>query len=86
VNEPDDLTTRVAAQLADLLDEHGVQEPRGVRITVPVDAEGLAAATGDDPAEVARVLRELDDAGVVKAAPNAVLVRDRQALARQARR
>jgi CRP/FNR family transcriptional regulator len=71
---------RVARHLLDL----AAQRQRGAVLLAPVSQQELADATGTVREVVARVLRELRDAGLVETTRQGVLLRDPAGLHRQA--
>jgi CRP/FNR family transcriptional regulator, cyclic AMP receptor protein len=77
-----DTVARVARRLDELAGEHGEATAEGVRIALPLTQEELAGWVGASRESVARALRVLRDRGVISTARRAVVVHDREALAR----
>jgi CRP-like cAMP-binding protein len=77
-----DTIARVARRLDELAREHGEPGPDGVRIGLPLTQEELAGWVGASRESVARALRALRDRGAISTSRRAIVVRDREVLAR----
>jgi len=81
-----DTLGRLSRRLVELADGHGVTEPDGVRIELPIRQEDLAAWIGASRESVAKALRALRERGTVTTARKRIVVRDLDALRARAAR
>jgi CRP-like cAMP-binding protein len=79
-----DVTARIAGRLVELADEVGEPDGGGVRITLPLSQEELAAWTGASREAVAKSLHLLRELGWVETGRREIRVLDRDALKRLA--
>lgn len=75
-----DTMGRVAARLVELAEGHGEPTERGVRVTLPLSQDELAAWTGASRAGVAATLRSLRELGWIETDRRAIIVRELEAL------
>ena len=80
-----DTTARVAARLAELAEQFGVDGPAGTRIALPLTQDELAGFTGSSVEAVAKALRTLRTAGWVDTGRREITVRDLPALTARSR-
>ena len=80
-----DALGRVALRLAELADRFGQTAERGVRITLPLTQEELAAWTGSSRESVTKALRTLRRHGVIETSRRSVAVLDVDGLRARAR-
>ena len=79
-----DTVGRVAARLVELADRHGEPAEEGIRITLPLSQDELAAWAGASRAGVAAALRVLRDLDWIQTERRRITVLDRDALAARA--
>lgn len=75
-----DLDTRLARALLRLAEEHGIPDGEGVRIALPLTQTDLAAMVGATRPRVNLLLGAYQDAGLVRLAGRALILRDLSAL------
>jgi CRP/FNR family cyclic AMP-dependent transcriptional regulator len=80
-----DALGRVALRLAELAERFGQSAERGVRITLPLTQEELAAWTGSSRESVTKALRTLRRNGVIETGRRSVSVLDVEKLRARAR-
>lgn len=73
---------RLAYLLTDLVERVGTKGPEGIRISVPLSQADLAAMIGSTRESVARLLRRLRTAGVIRTGRNVIEVLDLDVLQR----
>jgi CRP/FNR family transcriptional regulator, cyclic AMP receptor protein len=78
-----DTVGRVAARLLELADEYGEEDPRGIRIGLPLSQEELAGWTGASREAVSKALQTLRGAGWVITERRRITVCDPEALRRR---
>ncbi len=78
-----DTVGRVAARLLELADEYGEEDPRGIRIGLPLSQEELAGWTGASREAVSKALQTLRAAGWVITERRRITVCDPEALRRR---
>jgi CRP/FNR family transcriptional regulator len=76
-----DPPSRLAGRLRELAADHGVREPDGVRIAVPITQEELARMVGVTRETVNRTFARLAASGLVHAEPRRLVIRDPARLA-----
>lgn len=79
-----DSVGRVARRLVELAAEHGEPTPEGVRITLPLSQQELAAWTASSREAVSKALRQLRARGWITTRRRGVVIRDLAALRRRA--
>lgn len=77
-----DVPYRLLRTLVQLMENHGEESPRGVRINMRMTAADLAGMVGSSRERVSRLLHKLDDEGLVGAEGDCLTVRDEKALRR----
>jgi CRP/FNR family cyclic AMP-dependent transcriptional regulator len=75
-----DLPTRVIGRLRELADDHGVHDPNGVRLRVPLTQEELARMVGASRESVNRTVGALAARGVVRSGGGRIVITDPDAL------
>jgi CRP/FNR family transcriptional regulator, cyclic AMP receptor protein len=75
-----DTLERVAGRLVELAEAHGEPTERGVRVTLPLSQDDLAAWAGASRAGVAAALRALRELGLIETERRSITVRDLEAL------
>jgi len=80
-----DALGRVALRLAELAERFGQTAERGVRITLPLTQDELAAWTGSSRESVTKALRTLRRHGVIETSRRSVAVLDVDGLRARAR-
>jgi CRP-like cAMP-binding protein len=75
-----DLRTRISTRLHDLASAHGVREPGGVRISVPLTREELGRMVGASREAVSRTMGQLSAHGLVRTEGRTVVIPDPEAL------
>src|SRR3954451_8233114 len=78
-----DTIGRVAARLLELAEEYGQQDPRGIRIGLPLSQEELAGWTGASREAVSKALQALRRPGWVVTERRRIIVCDSEALRRR---
>jgi CRP-like cAMP-binding protein len=78
-----DTVGRVSARLLELAEEYGEEDPRGVRIGLPLSQEELAGWTGASREAVSKALQTLRAAGWVVTERRRITVCDPEALRRR---
>jgi CRP/FNR family transcriptional regulator, cyclic AMP receptor protein len=78
-----DTVGRVAARLLELAEEYGEEDPKGIRIGLPISQEELAGWTGASREAVSRALQTLRSAGWVVTERRRITVCDPEALRRR---
>ena len=78
-----DTVGRVAARLLELAEEYGDEDPKGIRIGLPISQEELAGWTGASREAVSRALHTLRSAGWVVTERRRITVCDPDALRRR---
>ena len=76
-----DVPARVRGRLRELAAGHGVEEPDGVRLDVPITQEELARMVGASREAVNRSLGALAARGLVRTGSRTFVIRDPEALA-----
>lgn len=79
-----DTTGRLAARLLELAEAHGEPSAAGIRITLPITQEELAASVGASREATTKALHSLRELGWVKTARREITVLDLDALGRRA--
>jgi CRP-like cAMP-binding protein len=75
-----DTMGRVASRLVELAGSHGETTDRGVRVTLPLSQDELAAWTGASRAGVAAALRTLRELGWIETERRSITVCNLEAL------
>jgi CRP/FNR family cyclic AMP-dependent transcriptional regulator len=75
-----DLPTRVVGRLRELVDDHGVPGPHGVRLRIPLTQDELARMVGASRESVNRTVGALAARGVVRSGGGRFVITDPDAL------
>jgi CRP/FNR family cyclic AMP-dependent transcriptional regulator len=78
-----DTLGRVARRIIELADRFGTHSPAGVRITLPLSQQELAAWTGSSREATAKALRTLRDRGWIETRRREIVIIDPDALRRR---
>lgn len=75
-----DAARRVVTTLLRLAEEHGITEPEGVRINLPITNQELANLAGTSRETVSRILSDLRRRDIVTISRQQIVIRDRRGL------